>query len=67
MIPTVSTPSSHASSISVSSSIRYEGTPFAIATSTSRFEFELLCEPITSRRSISRSIALTARWRFVVA
>jgi hypothetical protein len=67
VIPTVSTPSSQASSISVSSSIRCDWTPFARATSTSRFEFELFLEPITSRRLTSGSISLTAHWRFEVA
>ena len=42
-------------------------TPFARATSTSRFEFDELREPITSSRSISPSISLTAHWRFEVA
>ena len=39
----------------------------ARATSTSRFEFDELREPITSSRSISRSISFTAHWRFEVA
>ena len=38
--PTVSTPSSQASSISATSSTRCASTPAAWATSTSRFEFE---------------------------
>ena len=38
--PTVRTPSGQRSSISASSSIRYESTPEARATSTSRFEFD---------------------------
>ena len=67
MIPTVSTPSSHFSSISLSSSIRCDCTPFARATSTSRFEFELFFEPITSSRSTSGSISLTAHCRLEVA
>ena len=53
-MPTVSAPSSQRSSISLSSSIRCAGTPAARATSTRRFEFDELREPITSRTSISR-------------
>jgi hypothetical protein len=53
--------------MSVSSSIRWAGTPRERATSTNRFEFELLRDPITSRRSIYARIALTARWRLLVA
>ena len=60
-------PSSQRSSISVSSSIRCASTPAARATSTSRFEFEQLREPITSSRSTSPSSSFTAHWRFVVA
>ena len=56
--PTVVTPSSHASSISVSSSIRCDATPPARATSTRRFEFDELREPITSSRSTSASSLL---------
>ena len=63
----MSIPSSHASSISVSSSMRCDGTPEARATSTSRFEFDELREPITSRRSISPSMSFTAHWRLDVA
>ena len=65
--PTVRTPSSQAASISVSSSIRYEATPPARATSTRRFEFDELREPITSRRSTSVSISFTAHCRLEVA
>ena len=39
----------------------------ARATSTSRFEFDELREPITSRRSISASMSLTAHCRLEVA
>jgi hypothetical protein len=67
VIPTVSIPSSHASSISASSSIRCDGTPDARATSTSRFEFDEFREPITSSRSISPSMSFTAHWRLEVA
>ena len=67
VIPTVRTPSSQRSSISVSSSIRCPDTPAARATSTSRFEFDEFFEPITSSRSISASISFTAHWRLEVA
>ena len=67
MTPTVVTPSSQAASISVSSSIRYEATPAARATSTSRFEFDELREPITSSRSTSSSSSFTAHCRLEVA
>ena len=66
-MPTTSTPSSHDSSISEASSIRYDSTPPARATSTSRFEFDELCEPITRSSSISASISFTAHWRLEVA
>jgi len=66
-IPTVRTPSSQRSSISVSSSIRCPATPEARATSTRRFEFDEFFEPSTRSRSISASISLTAHWRFEVA
>ena len=67
MTPTTETPSIHASSISVESSIRYEATPPACATSTSRFEFDELREPTTSSSSISASISFTAHCRLEVA
>ena len=67
VMPTVSTPSSQSSSISVSSSIRCAAVPAATAVSTRRFEFEEFLEPITSRRSISESISFTAHWRLEVA
>jgi prolyl-tRNA synthetase len=67
VIPTARTPSSHASSISVSSSMRYALTPSARETSTSRCEFDELREPITSSSSISESISLTAHCRLDVA
>ncbi len=67
VIPTVSTPSNQRSSISLSSSMRKDGTPRARETSTSRFELEELREPITRRTSTSESIAFTARCRLVVA
>ena len=67
VIPTVSAPSSQRSSISLSSSIRWAGTPAARATSTSLFEFDELREPITRRRSISPSMSFTAHWRLDVA
>ena len=67
VMPTTSTPSSQLSSISVSSSIRCAATPPARATSTSRFEFDELREPITSSRSISASISFTAHCRLEVA
>jgi len=65
--PTTSTPSVHDSSISVSSSMRCAATPAARAVSTRRFEFDELREPITSSKSISPRISLTAHWRFEVA
>jgi hypothetical protein len=43
------------------------GVPLRWATSTSRSEFELLGAPITSTRSHSRAIALTAACRLEVA
>ena len=67
VIPTVSTPSSQASSISVSSSIRWASVPEARAVSTRRFEFDEFREPMTSRRSISASRSFTAHWRLEVA
>ena len=42
-------------------------TPASRATSTSRFEFDELRDPITSTRSTSRTSAFTAAWRFEVA
>jgi hypothetical protein len=65
--PTVSRPSSHAASISVSSSIRWAGVPIAAATSTSRLEFDELSEPITRTTSDSLARSFTASWRFWVA
>ena len=65
--PTTSTPSSHASSMSVSSSINWPPTPPARATSTSRFEFDEFRDPTTSRRSISAIISFTAHCRLDVA
>ena len=50
VMPTTVTPSSQRSSISVSSSIRYQATSAARATSTSRLEFGEFDEPITSSR-----------------
>ena len=52
---------------SVSLSIRCESAPCSRATSTSRFEFEELREPITSTRSHCAASCLTAAWRLVVA
>ena len=63
----MSTPSSHAGSIEDSSSIRCAATPISRVTSTSRFEFDELREPITSTRSTSAASSLTAFWRFWVA
>src|SRR5262249_16329509 len=65
--PTTDTPSSQRSSISDSSSIRYDATPLACATSTRRLEFDELREPTTSSRSISPSISFTAHCRLEVA
>src|SRR5581483_6597758 len=45
---TVVAPRSQATSTSVSSSTRYAREPSRCATSTSRFEFEEVCEPTTS-------------------
>ena len=67
VMPTVSTPSSQASSTCVSLSIRCDCAPCSRATSTRRFEFDELREPMTSTRSHSGAICLTAAWRFVVA
>ena len=67
VMPTTRLPSSHSSRTCVSLSIRYESAPWSRATSTSRFEFDELREPITSTRSHSRAICRTAIWRFVVA
>ena len=67
MPTTLISSSNQASSISVSSSIRYDGTPPARAVSTRRFEFEELREPITSSRSIFPSSSFTAHCRFEVA
>ena len=67
VMPTVSTPSSHASSTWEALSIRCEAAPCSRATSTSRFEFDEFVDPITSTRSASRASSLTAIWRFVVA
>jgi hypothetical protein len=47
--------------------MRYAATPPTRATSTRRFEFDELREPITSRRSISASISFTAHCRLEVA
>jgi hypothetical protein len=41
--------------------------PPALATSTRRFEFELLRDPMTRSRSTAARTRFTARWRFVVA
>jgi hypothetical protein len=67
VIPTVSAPSSQRSSISLSSSIRWAGTPAARATSTSLFEFDELREPITSRTSMCSRRSFTAHCRLEVA
>ena len=53
VMPTVSTPSSQASSTWVWLSIRCEAAPCSRATSTRRLEFEELVEPITRTRSDS--------------
>jgi hypothetical protein len=53
--------------MSVSSSIRYELTPPARATSTSRFEFDEFRDPITSSSSTTSSRSLTAHCRLDVA
>ena len=67
VMPTTRLPSSHSSRTCVSLSIRCESAPWSRATSTSRFEFDELREPITSTRSHSRAIWRTAIWRLVVA
>ncbi len=54
-MPTTRLPSSHSSRTSASLSIRYESAPWSRATSTSRFEFDELRDPITSTRSHSHS------------
>ena len=41
--------------------------PAFAPTSTSRFELDEVWEPMTSNRSHSSAMALTAIWRFVVA
>ena len=66
-MPTTRAPSSHSSCTCASLSIRCESAPTSRATSTSRLEFDELREPITSTRSHSLAICLTAAWRFVVA
>ena len=66
-MPTTRLPSSHSSCTWVSLSIRCDSAPWSRATSTRRFEFDELLEPITSTRSHSRAIWRTASWRFVVA
>ena len=66
-MPTTRLPSSHSSRTWVSLSIRCESAPWSRATSTRRFEFDELLEPITSTRSHSRAIWRTAIWRLVVA
>src|SRR5205823_818551 len=65
--PTVVAPSSHAGSISPSSSIRCAGHPSRSDTSTSRREFEELPEPITRSTSHSRASSRTASCRLDVA
>ena len=65
---TVRTPSSHASSSSVTSSMRYDAfAPASSATSTRRTEFDELAEPTTITRSAVAPISFTATWRFWVA
>ena len=66
-MPTTRLPSSHSSWTWVSLSIRCDSAPWSRATSTSRFEFDELRDPITSTRSHSPAIWRTASWRFVVA
>ena len=67
VMPTTRLPASHSSRTCASLSIRCASVPMSRATSTSRLEFDELREPITSTRSHSRAICLTAAWRFVVA
>ena len=67
VMPTVGDALEPGGSMSVSSSIRWAGTPISRVTSTSRLEFDEFREPITSTRSTSRASCLTAFWRFWVA
>ncbi len=61
-------PRTSPSSSAVSPSTRAASAPAARATSTSRFAFELVGEPMT-RMSVPprRAISFTASWRFCVA
>lgn len=66
--PTLVTPSSQASSISLAKSTRYAaGTPACLATSTMRIEFEEFFEPTTITSSAWPASSLIAIWRFCVA
>ena len=67
LIPTTRLPTSHSSRTCISLSTRWDSAPWSRATSTRRFEFEELLEPITSTRSHSPAIWRTASWRLVVA
>ena len=66
VMPTVSTPSIQAGSMSPTSSIRYATTPAVCATSTSRFELDGFAEADDSSSSTSCSSSLTAHCRFDV-
>ena len=64
---TVSSPSSHAGSMSVSSSIRWAATPISRVTSTSRFELDEFAIRSRGRGRPRAASSLTAFWRFWVA
>ena len=66
-MPTTRLPASHSSRTWAALSIRCASQPRSRATSTRRCEFDEFCEPMTSTRSHSVAICLTAAWRFVVA
>src|SRR5438046_757083 len=67
VMPTTRLPSNHSSRTCDSLSMRCASAPWSRATSTSRFEFDELADPITSTRSQCGAIWRTAIWRFVVA